>query len=45
MVDAQSVVLSTNQTFVVLAVLFVIGALVVWLAPRPTRVADTSAAH
>jgi DHA2 family multidrug resistance protein len=45
MVDAQSVVLSTNQVFIVLAALFVVGALMVWLAPRPTRAADTSAVH
>jgi DHA2 family multidrug resistance protein len=45
LVDAQSVVLSTDQVFITLAGLFVIGALMVWLAPRPTRVADTIAGH
>jgi DHA2 family multidrug resistance protein len=45
LVDGQSVVLATSQVFVVLAALFVVGALLVWLAPRPKRVADTSAAH
>ena len=45
MVDGQSVMLATNQVFLAIAALFVIGALIVWVAPRPTRVADTSAAH
>jgi DHA2 family multidrug resistance protein len=45
LVQGQSVMLATNQVFLAMAVLFILSALVVWLAPRPTRVADTSAAH
>ncbi len=45
MVQSQGVMLATNQVFMAMAVLFVVAALVVWLAPKPTRVADTSAVH
>lgn len=45
LVQSQSVMLATNQVFMVIAVLFIISAFAIWLAPRPTRVADTSAAH
>jgi DHA2 family multidrug resistance protein len=45
LVQNQSVVLATNQIFLFMAAMFVVAACVVWLAPRPTRVADTSAAH
>ncbi|CAL4866921.1 Multidrug export protein EmrB [Asticcacaulis sp. MM231] len=45
LVQSQSVMLATNQVFTVIAILFVLSAFVIWLAPRPTRVADTSAVH
>ncbi|HEX7886534.1 MAG TPA: DHA2 family efflux MFS transporter permease subunit [Phenylobacterium sp.] len=45
LVQGQSVMLATNQIFLAMAVLFAISACVVWLAPRPTRLADTSAVH
>jgi DHA2 family multidrug resistance protein len=45
LVQGQSVVLATNQIFLAMAVLFIVAACVIWLAPRPTRIADTSAAH
>jgi DHA2 family multidrug resistance protein len=45
LVQGQSVMLATNQVFQAVAALFVVAALVVWLAPRPTRIADTSGVH
>jgi DHA2 family multidrug resistance protein len=45
LVQNQAVMLATNQTFLTVASLFGIAALAVWLAPRPKRVADMSAAH
>ena len=45
MVQGQSVMLATNKIFMVIAVLFTIAAFVIWLAPRPTRIADTSGVH
>jgi len=44
-VHGQSVMLATNQVFVACAVLFVVAATAIWLAPKPSRVADTSMAH
>jgi len=31
--------------FLAMAALFIVAAFIIWLAPRPTRVADTSAVH
>jgi DHA2 family multidrug resistance protein len=45
LVQGQSVMLSTNQIFLTMAILFVVAASVIWLAPRPTRTADTSGVH
>jgi DHA2 family multidrug resistance protein len=45
LVQQQSVMLSTNQTFLVVALLFGVSALVIWLAPKPARAVDASAAH
>lgn len=45
LVQSQAVVLSTNHIFVVSAGIFIIAAFSIWLAPKPTRVADTSEAH
>ncbi|MBS1209059.1 MAG: emrB [Proteobacteria bacterium] len=45
LVTSQSVMLATNQLFMVLAVILGIAALSIWLAPRPARVVNTSAVH
>jgi DHA2 family multidrug resistance protein len=45
MVQAQAVMLSTNQIFMVAGCTFVLAALAVWLAPKPQRAVDVSAAH
>ena len=45
MVDQESVALATGATFVSAALLFALAASIIWLAPRPTRIVDTSAAH
>ena len=44
-VQSQAVMLATNQLFTIAGVCFIFAALAVWLAPKPTRVADTSHAH
>ncbi|PXX41783.1 DHA2 family efflux MFS transporter permease subunit [Aquitalea magnusonii] len=45
LVDAQSIMLSTNTLFMISGLSFVVAACVVWLAPRPTHMADTSHVH
>jgi DHA2 family multidrug resistance protein len=45
LVQAQAVMLATNQIFWAAGCAFVLAAAAVWLAPRPTRVADTTQAH
>jgi len=45
MVDKESVALATGQTFMLAAFIFAAAASIIWLAPRPTRAVDTSAAH
>ena len=45
LVQTQAVMLATAQLFQIAGVTFVLAALAVWLAPKPTRVADTSQAH
>lgn len=45
LLEGQSVMLATNQLFMVIAGILIIAALTIWLAPKPTRIADTSAAH
>jgi len=44
-VQSQSIMLSTNHIFMLAAGSFLLAAIAVWFAPKPTRVADTSAAH
>ncbi|MDR6407040.1 DHA2 family efflux MFS transporter permease subunit [Paraburkholderia terricola] len=44
-VQSQAVMLATNQLFTIAGACFIFAALAVWLAPKPTRVADTSQAH
>ena len=43
--QSQSIMLSTNHIFLKAAISFALAATAVWFAPKPTRVADTSAAH
>src|SRR5450830_1876972 len=43
--QSQSIMLSTNHIFMMAAISFGLAAAAVWFAPKPTRVADTSAAH
>lgn len=45
MLQAQSIMLATNQIFWLTGLSFIVAACAIWLAPRPTRVADTSQAH
>jgi DHA2 family multidrug resistance protein len=44
-VDRESLAQATNHVFLVLAVLFVVSAMVIWLTPKPGREVDSSAAH
>lgn len=43
--ESQAVMLATNNLLTVMAGIFVIGAIIIWLSPRPTKVVDTSAVH
>jgi len=45
LVQGQSVMLATNQLFLWSGLAFVLAATAIWFAPKPTRIADTSAAH
>lgn len=45
MVQSQAFTIATNQVFFVSALLFFVAASIIWLAPRPTRAVDMSAAH
>jgi DHA2 family multidrug resistance protein len=46
LVQGQSVMLATNEVMSVVAAVFVLAALVIWAAPRPTRAVDlTKAGH
>lgn len=45
MVQQQSVMVATNQLFMIIAVIFTVAALVIWLAPKPTHAVDPGAAH
>jgi DHA2 family multidrug resistance protein len=44
-VRSQATMLATNQLMGAVAVLFFIGATAIWLAPKPTRVAEASLGH
>ena len=44
-VQNQAVMLATNHIFMMAAISFSLAAMAVWFAPKPKRVADTSAAH
>lgn len=45
LVQEQGVMLATNYIFLMSSILIGVAALIVWLAPRPTRTADISGAH
>jgi MFS transporter, DHA2 family, multidrug resistance protein len=45
MVQKQSVMVATTQLFLVIAVIFIIGVMVIWLAPKPIRTVEAGAAH
>ncbi|RQO77635.1 MFS transporter [Aquitalea sp. FJL05] len=45
LLQSQSIMLATNQIFWLTGLSFIVAACAIWLAPRPTRVADTSQAH
>lgn len=45
MVNAQSSAIGINHLFAVAAVIFFIAASIIWLAPRPPKDVDASAAH
>ncbi len=42
-INAQAVMLATNQVMTIVAVSFIVAAFVIWLAPRPRRVIDPAA--
>ena len=44
-VDQESYALATNHIFALAALVFFISAAIIWLAPRPMRMVDPSAAH
>ena len=44
-IEAQATMLATSHVFQVVAVAFFLAAATVWLAPRPPKDVDTSAAH
>jgi DHA2 family multidrug resistance protein len=45
LVDGQATAVSTVQMFAMCAVIFVGSATIIWLAPKPKRAVDMSAAH
>lgn len=45
MVQQQSVMIATNQLFIIIGVIFVIAACVIWLAPKPEHPVDPASAH
>lgn len=45
MLQKQSVMVATNQLFMVVAVIFAIAAFCIWLAPKPKHAVDPGAAH
>jgi DHA2 family multidrug resistance protein len=45
LVDAQAIAITTVQLFAMFAVIFVVSATIIWLAPKPKHAVDMSAAH
>jgi MFS transporter, DHA2 family, multidrug resistance protein len=44
LLQGQSVMLATNHLMSIVVVVFVAAALIIWLAPRPTRAVDMAQA-
>jgi len=45
LVQKQSVMVATNQLFLIISVIFAIAACVIWFSPKPTHSVDPGAAH
>lgn len=45
LVQKQSVMVATNNLFFTIAVIFVVAACVIWLAPKPRHAVDPAAVH
>jgi len=45
LVQVQSVMLSTNQMFLATAAVFALAAMIIWIAPKPSRVATPGGGH
>ena len=45
MVQKQSVMVATNQLFIIIAVIFAVAACIIWFAPKPKHSVDPGAAH
>lgn len=45
LVDQQATALSTSHVFLISTLIFIVAAMVIWLAPRPQRAVDTSGVH
>jgi len=43
LVNGQAVMIATNQIMTAIGIVFFVAALVIWLAPKPTRVVDAAA--
>jgi DHA2 family multidrug resistance protein len=44
-VDRESLALATDHIFLISASIFAVAAMLIWLAPRPTREIEAGAAH
>jgi len=45
LVSSQGVMLATNQLLLILALILLLAACTIWLAPKPARSVDTSSVH
>jgi len=45
LVEAQSSTIGANHVFLTASIVFLLAAAIIWIAPKPTRQADPSAAH
>jgi len=43
LINAQAVMLATNQVMTIVAISFIVAAFAIWLAPKPQRVVDPAA--
>lgn len=41
----QSIMVATNQLFITIAIIFIVAACVIWLAPKPKQAVDPASAH